>query len=60
MGTLLLDVRDGLRNLRRDRGFAATVILTLAITIGATTAAFSIVNGILLKPLPFIWNRIAW
>jgi putative ABC transport system permease protein len=53
MGTLLFDIRDGLRNLRRDRGFAATVILTLGITIGASTAAFSIVNGILLTPLPF-------
>jgi predicted permease len=53
MGTLLFDIRDGLRNLRRDRGFAATVILTLGLTIGASTAAFSIVDGILLRPLPF-------
>jgi putative ABC transport system permease protein len=53
MGTLLFDIRDGLRNLRRDRGFAATVILTLGLTIGASTAAYSIVDGILLKPLPF-------
>ena len=53
MGTLLFDLRDVVRALRRDRGFAATVVLTLAVTIGATTAAFSIVNGILLKPLAF-------
>ena len=53
MGTLLFDLRDAARGLRRDAGFAATVILTLAVTIGATTAAFSIVNGILLKPLAF-------
>ena len=53
MGTLLVDIRDGLRNLRRDRGFAAVVILTLGITIGASAAAFSIVNGVLLKQLPF-------
>lgn len=53
MRHLLFDLRDAARSLRRDRGFAATVILTLAVTIGATTAAFSIVNGILLKPLAF-------
>jgi predicted permease len=53
MGTLFFDLRDAARGLRRDAGFAATVILTLAVTIGATTAAFSIVNGILLKPLAF-------
>jgi len=53
MSDLLFDVRDAARSLRRDRGFAVTVILTLGITIGATTAAFSIVNGILLRPLPF-------
>ena len=53
MGALLFDIRDGLRSLRRDRGFAVTVVLTLGVTIGASTAAFSIVNGILLKPLPF-------
>ena len=50
---MLVDLRDSVRGLRRDAGFSATVILTLAVTIGATTAAFSIVNGILLKPLPF-------
>jgi putative ABC transport system permease protein len=39
--------------LRRDRAYAITVIATLALTIGATTAVFSIVNGVLLKPLPY-------
>lgn len=53
MGTLLFDVRDALRGLRRDRAYAATVVLTLAITLGATTAMFSIVNGVLLKPLAY-------
>ena len=53
MGHLLLDLRDSVRSLRRDRGFSAVVVVTLAITIGATTAAFSIVNGILLKPLAY-------
>lgn len=50
---MVIDLRDCVRGLRRDAGFSATVVLTLAVTIGATTAAFSIVNGILLKPLPF-------
>jgi putative ABC transport system permease protein len=50
---MLVDLRESLRSVRRDRGFSVTVILTLAITIGATTAAFSIVNGILLKPLAY-------
>ena len=53
MRGLIDDLRDSVRSLRRDRGFAATVILTLAVTIGATTAAFTIVNGILLKPLSY-------
>lgn len=54
MRQCLFDLRDAVRTLRRDRGFSLTVILTLAITIGATTAAFSIVNGILLKPLVYL------
>jgi predicted permease len=53
MRRCLFDLRDAVRTLRRDRGFSLTVILTLAVTIGATTAAFSIVNGILLKPLAY-------
>ncbi len=53
MGSLLFDVRDALRALRRDRGYALTVVLTLAPTIGATTAVFSIVDGVLLKPLAY-------
>ena len=53
MRNMFVDVRDSLRGLRRDRGFSATVVLTLAVTIGAATAAFSIVNGILLKPLAY-------
>ncbi len=53
MGMLTFDIRDALRSFRRDRAYAATVILTLGLTIGATTAVFSIVNGVLLQPLPY-------
>ena len=53
MGSLAFDFRDVLRGLRRDLGYSLTVVLTLALTIGATTAVFSIVNGILLKPLAY-------
>ncbi len=47
------DVRVGARSLLRDRGFSLVVILTLALGVGANTAIFSVVNGVLLKPLPY-------
>src|SRR5690242_13788070 len=53
MNQFLFDLRDAVRGFRRDRLYAVAVVGTLALTLGATTAVFSIVDGVLLRPLAY-------
>jgi len=54
-------MRLTIRQLRKSPGFAVTTILTLALGIGATTAIFSLLNAVLLRPLPFPEpERLMW
>ena len=61
MATLLRDVKYGLRALRKTPAFTAGAVLTVALTVGATTAIFSVVYGVLLRQLPYRdVERVFW
>src|SRR5438874_8095959 len=63
MESLIKDIRLGLRSLLKHPGFTAIAVITLALGIGANSAIFSVINGVLLKPFSFFEPErlvVAW
>src|SRR5262245_29238794 len=58
--TLLLDLRYGARGLRKSPAFSSVALLSLALGIGATTAIFSVVYGVLIDPYPYAKSNEIW
>jgi putative ABC transport system permease protein len=53
MNRIVQDLRYALRQMRREAGFALTVVLTLALSVGLATAVFCVIDAVILRPLPY-------